>query len=209
MTDHDDVYSEFRSGFLTDRDPEWVDLFKTIQCDHGDDIAAWAQAFLDFHPVLGQRTVQAVKAWADQLPWPSDREGIEQARMGVRMAIAMRMAYSSERHLTMLQKYHLENPVEVDEGQSMDLAKQMETEFRPFLSPDLRLDGTDLELAELRRKLLAVDAAIGRHHWVKFHLRQRGYEIAIDNSHPMSTSDEIKRDAIVAEIEMIMRGEQV
>ncbi|KAB1086191.1 hypothetical protein F4V91_06925 [Neorhizobium galegae] len=97
----------------------------------------------------------------------------------------------------------------LDEGLSMDLARQLEIEFKPFLSPDLRLDGTDLELADLRRKLLAVDQAIGRHHEVKFQKRQRGYEIAIDREHPMSTIDEIKRHAIIAEIEMIMSGEQV
>ncbi|WP_322886498.1 hypothetical protein U8C31_18190 [Sinorhizobium medicae] len=97
----------------------------------------------------------------------------------------------------------------LDEGQTMDLAKSMEIEFRPFLSPDLRLDGTDLELADLRKKLLAVDQAIGRHHWVKFQLRQRGYEIAIDTTEPCSTVDEIRRDAIIAEIEMIMSGEHV
>ncbi|MBY5684866.1 hypothetical protein HFO32_22340 [Rhizobium leguminosarum] len=96
----------------------------------------------------------------------------------------------------------------LDEGQTMDFAKQMENDFRPFLAPDLRLDGTDQELADLRRKLLAVDQAIGRHHEVKFQKRRRGYEIAIDNSEPRSTIDKIKRDAIIAEIEMIMSGEQ-
>lgn len=97
----------------------------------------------------------------------------------------------------------------LDEGVTMDLAKQMEIEFRPFLSPDLRLNGTDMELAYLRKKLLAVDNAIGRHHEIRFKKRQRGYEIAIDREHPMSTVDDIRRDAIIAEIEMIMRGEQV
>lgn len=97
----------------------------------------------------------------------------------------------------------------LDEGASMDLAKQIEIEFRPFLSPDLQLDRTDQELADLRKKLLSVDRAIGRHHEVKFQKRQRGYEIAIDTQHPMSTVDEIKRDAIIVEIEMIMSGEQV
>ena len=97
----------------------------------------------------------------------------------------------------------------LDEGVSMDLTKQMQIEFRPFLFPDLVLDGTDLELADLRKKLLAVDHAIGRHHEVRFHKRARGYEIAIDTQHPMSTVDEIRRDAIIAEIEMIMSGEQV
>lgn len=96
----------------------------------------------------------------------------------------------------------------LDEGVSMDLAKQMEVEFKPFLTPDLKLDGTDLELADLRRKLLAVDQAIGRHHEVKFQKRRRGYEIAIDNSEPTATIDLIKRDAIIAEIEMIMGGAQ-
>ncbi|WP_276118015.1 hypothetical protein [Pararhizobium qamdonense] len=96
----------------------------------------------------------------------------------------------------------------LNEGHSMDLAKQMEIEFKPFLSPDLKLDGTDQELAGLRKKLLAVDATIGRHHEVKFQLRRRGYEIAIDNSHQTATIDEIRRGAIIAEIEMIMAGEQ-
>lgn len=96
----------------------------------------------------------------------------------------------------------------LDEGKTMDLAKQMELEFRPFLPPDLHLDGTDIELADLRKKLLAVDQAIGRHHEIKFQKRGRGYEIAIDNSEPTATIDLIKRDAIVAEIEMIMSGEQ-
>ncbi|MBY3594263.1 hypothetical protein HJA87_31165 [Rhizobium bangladeshense] len=113
-----------------------------------------------------------------------------------------------ERFLTPLEKYRLDHPVEIDEGASMDLGKSMEIEFKPFLSQDLRLDGTDLELADLRKKLLAVDVAIGRYHWIKFELRRRGYEIAIDSSEPRSTIDEITRDAIVAEIEMIMRGEQ-
>ncbi|MGI0523962.1 hypothetical protein [Rhizobium giardinii] len=205
---HDDVFSEFRTGFLVDRDPAWVDTFHTVQREHGEDIDAWAKAFLDFHPVSHQRTVEAVRAWADHLPWPDDRGGIEQAKMGVRMSVAMRMAYSGERHLTPLQKYRLDHSVEVDEGASMDLAKQMEAEFKPFLSPDLQLDGTDQELADLRKKLLAVDQAIGRHHEVKFQLRRRGYEIAIEHPRSMSTVDEIRRDAIVAEIEMIMRGEQ-
>lgn len=96
----------------------------------------------------------------------------------------------------------------LDEGASMDLARQIEIEFKPFLSPDLRLDGTDQELNDLRKKLLDVDRAIGRYHEVKFQLRKRGYEIAIDNSHPTATIDDIKRDAIIAEIEMIMSGEQ-
>lgn len=96
----------------------------------------------------------------------------------------------------------------LDAGVSMDLAKQMEIEFRPFLSPDLRLEGTDLELIVIRKKLLAVDAAIGRYHEVKFQLRRKGYEIAIDREHQLATVDDIKRDAIIAEIEMIMRGEQ-
>lgn len=115
---------------------------------------------------------------------------------------------TEDRFMTILEKYRHDNPVEVDQGRTMDLAKQLEIEFKPFLAPDLRLDSTDQELADLRRKLLAIDQAIGRHHEIKFQLRRRGYEIAIDNSHPMSTVDEIRRDAIVAEIEMIMRGEQ-
>lgn len=115
---------------------------------------------------------------------------------------------TDDRFLTTLEKYRLDHPVEIDDVASMDLAKQLEIEFQPFLAPGLRLDGTDQELADLRRKLLAVDAAIGRYHWIKFELRRRGYEIAIDNSEPRSTADDIKRDAIVAEIEMIMRGEQ-
>ncbi|WP_127635479.1 hypothetical protein [Sinorhizobium meliloti] len=90
----------------------------------------------------------------------------------------------------------------------MDLGKSMENEFRTLLASDLRLDGTDLELADLRRKLLAVAQAIGRYHWIRFQLRSTGYEITIDNSEPRSTIDEIKRDAIIAEIEMIMSGEQ-
>ncbi|MCZ7890466.1 hypothetical protein O9X99_02130 [Agrobacterium salinitolerans] len=96
----------------------------------------------------------------------------------------------------------------LDEGESMDLAKQIELDCRPFLDPDLKLDGTDKDLADLRRKLIAVDRAIGRYHEIKFQLRQRGYEIAIEHPRSMATVDEIKRDAIVAEIEMIMRGEQ-
>lgn len=96
----------------------------------------------------------------------------------------------------------------LDDGVSMDLAKQIEIECRPFLSPDLRLDGTDQELVDLRRKLIAVDRAIGRYHEVKFQKRQRGYEIAINREYPISTVDEIKHSAIIAEIEMIMRGEQ-
>ena len=97
----------------------------------------------------------------------------------------------------------------LDEGASMDLAKSMENEFKPFLSPDLQLDGTDLELADLRKKLLAVDQAIGRYHEIKFTKRQRGYEIAVEHPRSMTTIDEIKRDAIIAEIELIMSGEQI
>lgn len=97
----------------------------------------------------------------------------------------------------------------LDEGTSMDLAKQIEIDFRPFLDPDLMLEGTDTELTDLRRKLLAVDHAIGRYHEIKFTKRQRGYEIAIRHPRSMASIDEIKRDAIIAEIEMIMRGEQV
>lgn len=96
-----------------------------------------------------------------------------------------------------------------DEGVTKDLARQMEIEFKPFLDPDLKLEGTDIELADLRRKLLAVDTAIGRYHEINFRKRQRGYEIAVENPRSMSTIDEIKRDAIIAEIEMIMRGEQL
>jgi len=113
-----------------------------------------------------------------------------------------------ERFMTTLQRYHREHPVDADEGKTMDLAKSIEIECRPLLAPGLQLDGTDMELADLRRKLLAVDAAIGRYHWIKFELRRRGYEIAIDNSESRSTADEIRRDAIVAEIQMIMSGEQ-
>lgn len=96
----------------------------------------------------------------------------------------------------------------LDEGVSMDLSRQMKIEFKPFLAPDLRLEGTDLELIVIQKKLLAVDAAIGRYHEVKFQLRRKGYEIAIDREHQLATVDDIKRDAIIAEIEMIMSGEQ-
>lgn len=97
----------------------------------------------------------------------------------------------------------------LDEGVSMDLAKSMEIEFKPFLAPDQRLEGTDQELADMRKKLLAVDHAIGRHHEIKFQLRAHGYEIAIDRELMLSTVDDIKHGAIIAEIEMIMKGEQV
>lgn len=92
---HDDVFAEFRPGFFADRDRDWIETFHSIQRDYGADIEAWANAFLDFHPLRDQRTVGAVKAWADQLPWPDDRDGSEQARMSVRISIAMRMAYST------------------------------------------------------------------------------------------------------------------
>ncbi|WP_037068252.1 hypothetical protein [Allorhizobium undicola] len=389
----DNASSEFRTGFFGDRDTAWIETFHRVQRQHRDDINAFAQAFLDSHPVADQRTAEAIRTWADQLPWQDGRDGVEQARMGVRMAIAMRMSYASEpqktysflefakllgvkehsiwhivdvgdirphailddyhdkplpevidslrfsesdadifrnefrrrRHedfkieyadvyvpdegpgargleigpgwigivsefcdqlrswnaggwsvhlrwgkekfgalrlftdgyhvtSTPLQSYWLsrlrerarrqslrtcqecgqpgrlrlgahagtlcdrhkhlvgalraddgvildpdhadaDNPPKwtdaelgLDEGTSMDMAKQMEIDFKPFLDPDLVLDGTDQELADLRQKLLAVDRAIGRH--------------------PMSTIDEIKRDAIIAEIEMIMSGEQ-
>ena len=121
---------------------------------------------------------------------------------------ALERGMTDEQFLTTLEKYRIDHPVEVDEGASMDLAKQIEIECRPFLSPDLRLDGTDMELADLRRKLLAVDRAIGRHHEVKFQLRAKGYEIAIAHPRSMSTIDEIRRDAIIAEIELIMSGKQ-
>ncbi len=409
---YDDVLSEFRAGFFGDRDQAWIETFHAIQREYREDIDAWAKAFVDFHPVGHQRTVEAITAWADQLPWPGDREGIDQARMAVRMAVSMRMSYGSEQktysflefakvlnvkehsiwHIidvgdirphsitddfqskplpevidslrfseidvdvfrdefrrrrhedfilaypdvykpdegqgarglefgpgwtgiasefcdqlrlwaadgwsvrlrwgkekfgalrlftdgyhvasTPLQSYWLSrlrerarrqslrtcqecgqpgrlrwgahaatlcdrhkhlvgelraedgvilDPDRTDENDkptwtdaelgldpsvTMDLVKQMEIDFRPFLSPDLKLDGTDQELADLRKKLLAVDRAIGRYHEVKFQLRRRGYEIAINREHPISTVDEIKHSAIIAEIEQIMRGEQ-
>lgn len=409
---YDDVLSEFRTGFFGDRDKAWIETFHAIQREHRDDIDAWAKSFVDQYPIGHRRTVEAITAWADQLPWPDDRDGIDQARMAVRMAIAMRMSYGSEqktyslrefaqllgvkehavwhiidvgdirphaiiadfqrksfnevieslrfsdsdietfqqeirrrrhedfmveyadvyvpdlgpgargleigpgwisivadycdqlraleayhfvaalrwckekfgalriysgsdvRTLTPLQSYWLSRLRErarrqslrtcqecgepgrmrwgahaatlcdrhahlvgefhpddgvildpdrtdqsepptwtdaelgLDQGVTMDLAKQIEIECRPYLDPDLRLDGTDMQLADLRRKLLAVDHAIGWHHEVKFRKRTRGYEIAIGTQHPMSTVDEIKRDAIIAEIEMIMSGEQ-
>ncbi|MBY5819996.1 hypothetical protein HFN60_30870 [Rhizobium leguminosarum] len=413
MTDHD-VSSEFRTGFFSDRDTAWIETFQTVQREHRDDIDAWAKAFLDSHPVADHRTVEAIVAWADQLPWPDGRDGIDQAQMAVRMAIAMRMSYASEeqktysflefakllnvrehaiwhvidvgdirphsiiddyqhkrlpevidslrfsesdvgvfrdefrrrRHEDFIAAYadvlkpdegpaarglefgpgwieivgqfcdqlrlwaadgwpvslrwgkekfgalrlftnvynvtstplqshwmsrlrerarrqslrtcqecgqparlrlgahaatlcdrhkHLvgepraddgvvldpdrtdqsEPPtwtdaeLGLDQGVTMDLAKQIEIECRPYLDPDLRLDGSDEALTDLRRKLLAVDQAIGRYHEVRFKLRQRGYEIAIEHPRSMATIDEIKRDAIVAEIELIMRGEQV
>lgn len=96
----------------------------------------------------------------------------------------------------------------LDEGTSMDLAKQMEIEFRPFLSPDLKLDGTDIELDALRKKLIEIDQAIGRYYEVKFQLRSKGYEIAIQNPCSHATIDEIRRDAIIAEIELIMKGDR-
>lgn len=123
-------------------------------------------------------------------------------------AARMRLTASEDSHLTPLQKYRLENPLVIDEGVTMDLAKQLQVEFSPFLSPDLILDGTDQQLADLRKKLLAVDRAIGRYHEIKFQLRQRGYEIAISHPRSMATIDDIRRDAIVAEIELIMSGEQ-
>lgn len=126
----------------------------------------------------------------------------------IAMLDAARSRIEAARAMTPLQAYRLDNPVEIDENVSMDLAKQIQIECRPFLDPDLVLDGTDLDLAELRRKLLAVDAAIGRYHEVRFQLRQRGYEIAIQNPCSHASVDEIKRDAIVAEIELIMSGEQ-
>lgn len=92
---HDDVFAEFRPGFFADKDAGWIETFHAIQREHKDDIDAWAKAFLDYHPVVHQRTVEAVRAWADQLPWPDGRAGIEQARMSVRIAIAMRMACST------------------------------------------------------------------------------------------------------------------
>ncbi|MCJ8237824.1 hypothetical protein [Peteryoungia algae] len=205
---NDNIPSEFKAGFFADRSRDWIELFQTVQKEHEIDIRSWADAFLNFHPVEHQRTVEAIKAWADLLPWSPEYQGEEQARMAVRMAITMQLAYGRDRHLTPLQVYRLQHPTEPDEGTSMDLAKQIETECKPFLDPDLKLDGTDLELADIHRKLLAVDQAIGGHHEVRFRLRRRGYEIAIDTT-LASTVDEIKRDAIIAEIEMIMRGEHV
>lgn len=409
---HDDVFAEFRPGFFANRNRDWIETFHAIQREHKDDIDAWSKAFLDFHPIPHQRTREAIVAWADQLPWQDGRDGVEQARMAVRMAIAMRMSYASEprqtysflefakllnvkehsiwhiidvgdirphsitddfqnkplpevidslrfsdadvgtfkeeilrrRHedfkstyadvykpdegpaarglefgpgwieivgqfcdqvrlwaadgwsvhlrwgkekfgalrlftdgyhvtSTPLQAYWLSRLRErarrqslrtcqecgqpgrlrwgahaatlcdrhkhlvgepraedgvildpdqaagdkptwtdaelgLDEGATMDMAKQMEIDFRPLLSPDLKLDGTDQELTDLRKKLLAVDRAIGRYHEVKFQLRRRGYEIAIDSDCSRATIDEIKRDAIIAEIELIMSGEQ-
>ncbi|MDX0503349.1 hypothetical protein GOC80_11995 [Sinorhizobium medicae] len=410
---YNDVLSEFRTGFFGDRNVAWIETFQAIQREYRDDIDAWAQAFVDYHPVGHQRTVEAITAWAGELPWPEDRDGNEQARMATRMAIAMRIVHASEektfslgefaeligvkehviwhiidvgdirphaivadyqqkslaevidslrfsesdvdvfkqeirrrRHedfkvqyadvyvpdegpaargleigpgwigivadccdqlrkfevnhfvvslvwakekfgtlrlftrddpstLTTLQRYWLsrlrerarrqslrtcqecghpgrlrlgahaatlcerhkhlvgdlraddgvildpdhanaDNPptwtdaeLGLDEGTSMDMARQMEIDFRPLLAPDLRLDGTDQELFDLRQKLLAVDRAIGRYHEVGFKKRQRGYEIAIEHPRSMATIDDIKRDSIIAEIEIIMSGEQV
>lgn len=123
-------------------------------------------------------------------------------------ASRMRLAASEDSHLTPLQKYRLENPFAVDEGTSMDFAEQMKMEFQPFLSPDFKFDGTDTEFADLRKKLLEIDRVIGRYHEVKFQLRKRGYEIAIAHPRSMATIDEIRRDAIVAEIELIMSKKQ-
>lgn len=123
-------------------------------------------------------------------------------------AARMRLAASEDSHLTLLQKYRLENPPVVAEGTSMDMAKQMELEFQPFLAPGLVLDDTDPELFDLRKKLIEIDQAIGRYHEVKFQLRSKGYDIAIQNPCSHATIDEIRRDAIIAEIELIMKGDQ-
>lgn len=123
-------------------------------------------------------------------------------------ASRMRLAASEDSNLTPLQKYRLENPPAIIEGASMDLAKQIENEFKPFLSPDLVLDGTDIELDVLRKKLIEIDKTIGRYHEMKFQLRAKGYEIAIQNPCSHATIDEIRRDSICAEIELIMSKKQ-
>lgn len=121
----------------------------------------------------------------------------------------MQLAAAEDSQLTILQKYRLENPPVIGQGASVELAKQIEQEFLPFLSPDLSLHGTDIELADLRKKLIEIDQVIGRYHEIKFQLRSKGYEIAIEHPRSMATIDDIKRDAIIAEIELIMSGEQV
>jgi len=105
----------------------------------------------------------------------------------------------------------------LDEGHTMDMAKQTQIAFKPFLSPDLILDGTDQELVDLRRKLLAVDHAIGRYHEMSFVMTCHTpplitYQINISGIEDIIKSgsdvDQIKRSAIIAEIELIMSGEQ-
>ena len=125
-----------------------------------------------------------------------------------------------ERFMTQLEKYRLDHPVDLDEGVSMDLAKQMEIEFQPFLTPGLRLDGTDLELTVLRKKLFAVDQAIAQHE-IYFSLTCHSPPlitwstsfggITIDEIIDPTEQSQIKLraiTAITAHIERIMSGEQ-
>ncbi|WP_322886499.1 hypothetical protein U8C31_18195 [Sinorhizobium medicae] len=93
--DHDEeIFDEFRPGFLADKDTAWLNDFAEIQRRHEPEISAWAQAFLDYHPVDHQRTAAAIKAWADQVPWPEGEYGREMMALAVRMAITMRLSLS-------------------------------------------------------------------------------------------------------------------
>ena len=114
-----------------------------------------------------------------------------------------------ERFLTILEKYQLENLVEIERAAKMILIERTKVEFRPFLSPNINLSAEEEALADLRKTLLQVDRAIGRHHAVQFKLFDDRYEITIDKDHPTSTVDAIQRERIADEIEMIMSGEQV
>jgi len=111
--------------------------------------------------------------------------------------------------LTTLEKYQHEYTVEIERAAEMVLVERTKVEFRPFLSPGIKLSSNDWALADLRRTLSAVDKVIGPHHAVRFQLFTDRYEITIDNDHPTSTIDAIQRERIVDDIEMIMSGEQV
>lgn len=66
-------------------------FFRTIRAINESDIEKWSKAFLDYHPVPEQRSTQAIKAWSDDVPWPSDECGKEYAALAVRLKITLQI----------------------------------------------------------------------------------------------------------------------
>lgn len=73
----------------TDLDDLFLQLFKGTQRNHAVQIQEWAQAFLDLHPVADQRTMEAVKAWADRIEWPDQEYGAEYVALACRIAVTI------------------------------------------------------------------------------------------------------------------------
>lgn len=70
-------------------DTIFLDFLRGTQRNHADKIEEWKQGFLSWHPVNEQRTPEAIKAWADDVPWTSDEYGKEYAAIAVRLAITL------------------------------------------------------------------------------------------------------------------------